>query len=55
MNNKHNKKGHRHGYWERKYHNGEVWVKHTYNNGMYLGYGEWYYENGKIGCKGICI
>jgi len=53
--NKENKKGQRHGYWERKYHNGKVRCKYTLNNRMWIGYAEWYYPNSKIDCKGICI
>jgi len=59
--NKENKKGQRHGYWELIYNSieyiGKVGCKCTLNNGMYLGYREWYdiNGNGKIGYKEINI
>ena len=40
-----NDKGNRHGYWEMYYPNGSVWYKCFYNNGKYVGYEEFYYDN----------
>jgi len=53
--NKKNKKGLEHGYWELKHPNGKLWCKCTVNNGMFIGYREWYDTNGKIECKQISI
>ncbi len=55
--NKKNKKAITHGYWERKYHNGEVVCKYTFNNGILLGYKTRYdaNSNGEIYSKQISI
>ena len=53
--NRFNKKDIRHGYWEWRYLNGKVGCKFTLNNGMYLGYREWYLENGETHRKEISI
>ncbi len=52
--NRWNKYYQEHGYYEWKS-LGNLVCKYTFNNGMYLGYLEWYYANGKIDCKVINI
>lgn len=56
-----NKKGWKHGYCEFKHPKGKLSCKHTFNNGILVGYREWYHlwfidnKNGKIRCKEINI
>jgi antitoxin component YwqK of YwqJK toxin-antitoxin module len=42
----HNKKGERHGYWERYYTNGKPLFKGHYHNNERIGYWEFYDFNG---------
>ena len=40
-----NKKGKKHGYWERYYSNGSIAYKRFYYNDKKVGYEEWYFNN----------
>ena len=55
--NKFNKKGHRHGIYLHYEWNpfGKLRCKCTVNNGMLIGYGEWYHEKGEMYIKQINI
>jgi antitoxin component YwqK of YwqJK toxin-antitoxin module len=50
--NEFNNKSERHGYWEKRYANGNLNYKGYYINDKRHGYWESYYPNGKLSWKG---